>query len=223
VVLNDADIYDYASFLGIFNNVYEVNREGRYITADIALEGSDKFVVGVWYGKELVDIAVIGKSKGNEVINTIVAMAKKHKVPNHNIAYDNDGVGGFVSGFIEGAKPFVNNGSTLPNPDTNEPENYKNLKTQCYYRSGASVAKGEYKISEYVANQMYDDSMTVRQRFVHERKAIKKGKKDDDGKLCLIKKEEMKVKLNGDSPDMMDMFMMREWFELAPVFIPGAY
>ncbi len=118
----------------------------------------------------------------------------------------------------------MNNSVALPNPrrDTRDergnvkPENYPNLKTQCYYRSGDAVNRGEYKISERVANMMYDDKMTVRQRFMFERKAIKRANTDADGKLCIIKKEEMKAKLNGESPDLMDMWMMREVFELSP-------
>ena len=31
-----------------------------------------------------------------------------------------------------------------------------------------------------------------------------------------VAKEEMKAKLGGQSPDLMDMFMMREWFDLKP-------
>lgn len=229
IVISDNDVYEYAAFLGMFNNVYEVNKEGRYITADIALEGSNKFIVGYWEGMELADLLIMDKSKGDQVINGITDMAKKHKVQNHNITYDNDGVGGFVDGFISGAIPFSNNGTPFPNPEATtheemkKPENYKNLKAQCFYRSGKAVSNGEYKISEYVANMMYDDKMTVRQRFIHERKAIKKAQKDEDGKLCLIKKEEMKVILGGESPDLMDMFMQRERFRLEPVFTAGAY
>jgi hypothetical protein len=35
----------------------------------------------------------------------------------------------------------------------------------------------------------------------------------------------MKTKLNGDSPDLMDMFMMREFFELVPkrVYADASY
>lgn len=222
VVISDTDIYDYAAFSGLFNNVYEVERGGRYLTADIALKGSNKFVVGYWDGWELSDMLIMDKSKGNEVIDGITTMAKKYKVQNIHITYDNDGVGGFVDGFIAGAIPFLNGGRPYPNPNATtleergKPENYKHLKAQCYYRSGANVGKGNYSVSEYVANMMYDDKMTVRQRFLFERKAIKRDKVDADGKLCVIPKEDMKIKLGGDSPDLMDMFMMRELFNLMP-------
>lgn len=219
-VLSDKDLYDYYSFIGMFENMYEVYHTGKYITADIALEGSNKFIIGVWEGFELVNIEIIDKSDGKDVIDGISALASFHNVQNKDIIYDNDGVGGFVKGFIVGSMPF--NGG-LPALEVTDPasgkkikENYFNLKTQCYYRSAKNVAAGKYKINKLVANKMYDDKMTVKQRFMHERKAIKKDKTDSDGKLRIISKAEMKAKLNGESPDIMDMFMMREFAELKP-------
>lgn len=208
VILSANDIYPYPAFVGLFENLYKVKTEGRFITADIALKGSDKFVVGVWYGFELMDILILPKTNGPQVIEGITSMAKKHAVQNRHIVYDNDGVGGFVDGFIIGAIPFVNGARALND------ENYQNLKTQCFYKSGDRVARGEYRISEKVATTMYDEKMTVRQRFIHERKAIKRDKADADGKLRIIPKEQMKVFLSGESPDLMDMWMMREMFEV---------
>lgn len=228
-VISDNDIYDYASTRGMFNNKYELEDSTPYITADVALKGSDKFIVGGWLGRELVKIKILDKSDGKEVIDAITTMAKEIKCQNKNITYDADGVGGFIDGFIVGAIPFNNGASPFPNPDLpdnatkaekEKKENYQNLKTQCYYRSGDKVNKGLYKISEEVANTMYDDKTTFKQRFMFERKAIKRKKADMDGKLQIIGKDEMKTKLNGQSPDVMDMFMMRERFDLdkAPSF-----
>lgn len=208
VILSTNDIYPYPAFVGMFDNLFNVGGTGKFITADIALKGSDKFVVGVWYGFELMDILIMGKSNGPEVINGIVEMAKSHGVQNRHIVYDNDGVGGFIDGFIVGAVGFVNGAKAL-----NE-ENYQNLKTQCFYKSGDLVAAGGIRISERVGSMMYDEKMTVRQRFIHERKAIKRDKADADGKLRIIPKEQMKVFLSGESPDLMDMFMMRMLFEV---------
>lgn len=209
VVISPQDLYGPAEFSGMFVNRFDVNREQRYITADIATQGSDKFVVFVWAGYELIDVLIMDKSNGPEIIEGIARLAKQHHVPNMNICFDNDGVGGMVDGFFPGAIAFHNGGSPL-----NE-ENYKNLKTQCYYRSAADVNLHKYSVSDEVQNCMYDTTMTIRQRLMFERKAIKKAEKDDDGKLQIIKKVEMKVFLNGQSPDMMDAFMMRERFNLS--------
>ena len=221
------DIYEYDAFMGVFQNLKDVNKTGRYITADIAMKGSNKLVVGYWEGYELADIELMDKSDGKQVIELISNMAKRYSVENRYICYDSDGVGSYIDGFIRGAVPF--NGGTSPMSVRDDvsgrlmKENYMNLKTQCYYRSGMRVSQGQIKISDKAANKMYDNSMTIRQRFMYERKAIKRDRADHDGKLRIIGKDEMKVKLNGDSPDLMDMLMMREIFELKPktIFLYG--
>lgn len=217
------DVYEHEPFMGLFENLINVNHDGRYITADIAMKGSNKLVVGYWEGMELMDIAMMDKSDGKEVIELISKMAQRYSVENRYICYDSDGVGSYIDGFIRGAVPF--NGGAAPLPVKDEAsgrlikENYFNLKTQCYYRTGDRVVRGEMKINKTVADKMYNNAMTVQQRFMFERKAIRRDKIDNDGRLRIIGKDEMKVKLNGDSPDLMDMFMMREIFELKPKMV----
>ena len=217
------DVYEYDAFAGMFENLKEVDNKGKFITADIAMKGSNKLVVGYWEGMQLMDIEIMDKSDGKQVIELISNMAKRYSVDNRYICYDSDGVGSYIDGFIRGAVPFNGGASAMAVKDEASgrliKENYFNLKTQCYYRTGNRVANGEIKISKNVANKMYDVSMTIRQRFMFERKAIKRDKADNDGKLKIIGKDEMKVKLNGDSPDLMDMFMMREIFELKPKMV----
>lgn len=206
---SNIDIYDYNSFRDIFTNTHVKPTGIKYITTDIAMKGSDKMVVFAWDGKILIDFKVLDKTKGNEVIDAINDMKDKHGVMNSRIAFDNDGVGQFVDGFIRKAKEF-NNGSKAQNK-----ENYNHLKSQCFYRSGKAVDRGEYYIPEDVASRMYDKRMTLRQRLIYERKAVKRDKPDHDGKLRVLPKQEMKVFVNGDSPDLIETFMMLEVFFLS--------
>ena len=119
------------------------------------MKGSDKFIIYVWSGKRLIDFHVMEKSKGNEVIDKIKEYAYAYGVPYSNILFDNDGVGQFVDGFIEGANEFNNGGTVLPNNDTGEKENYNHLKSQCFFKSGEAVERGEYYIPPEVANKRY--------------------------------------------------------------------
>lgn len=227
-VISDNDIYPYHNFLGVFENEFTSKSNERYITADIAGNGSDKFVVGVWYGKELMDLLIMDKSNGPQVVKGIKDMARKHSVPNARIIYDADGIGGLVDGFIVGAIPFKGNAPALEVYDKNArkmiKENYANIKSQLIYRQGQQVIDGHYRISPDVANRMYDEKMTVRQRFLHERKAFKRDKIDKEAPLRVIPKEQMKAILNNESPDLFDQFWMREYFEIVkrPTGVPGA-
>lgn len=219
-VTSDKDIYNYSSFLGMFENVFQVPNTGKRITADIALKGSNKFLIGYWEGRYLIDIRIVDKSDGKQVIESIKELAIIYKVPNNKILFDADGVGGFVDGFLVGSIPFHGGSSVIKVLDElsgkNIKENYFNLKTQLIYRSGNAVNNDLYKVSEKVANTMYDDKMTVKQRFIHERKAFKRANTDSDGKLKVISKDEMKIILQNESPDLMDMFFMNEFFEIQP-------
>ena len=212
VSMKGNDVYDYYKFTDIFTNSYVKHGE-NFITTDIAMKGSDKFIIFVWSGKMLIDFHVMKKSKGNEVIDMIKKYAFAYSVPQSNILFDNDGVGQFVDGFIEGAREFNNGGKPFPNNDSSETENYNHLKSQCFFKSGEAVDRGEYYIPPEVANKMYDKKHTLRERLIYERKAIKRNKPEEDGKLSVIKKSEMKNFLDSESPDLMDAFMMREWFE----------
>ena len=58
------DVYEHDVFMGMFENLKGVNNTGRYITADIAMKGSNKLVVGYWEGMELMDIEIMDKSDG---------------------------------------------------------------------------------------------------------------------------------------------------------------
>ena len=220
VVISDKDIYDYPSFGGLFDNIMwkRSDRPRKRMTADIAMQGSNKMVVGYWEDGELANVEHLDKSDGPQVIKLITEVAQYYGVANTDICFDADGVGAFTGGYVPGAIAFHGGAAALEakNPTNGkwEKENYFNLRTQCYYRSGLAVARGERKISPLVASKMYSDKETYRQRFYNERKAIKKEDKTPDGKLKIISKDEMKAKLNGDSPDVMDMFMMFEMFHL---------
>ena len=177
----------------------------KYITADIALRGSDLLVIMVWDGFRMIDCEVMPKSKGPEVIEAIKRMASTYSVPNGNITYDNDGVGGFIDGFISNANPFNNGRRAVMR------ENYKNLKTQMYYKMSERVNRMGYYVDPKIRKKRIG-TKTIEQHLMEERRAIKRDKVDEDGKLCIIPKDQMK-EIIGHSPDFMDAWMMREYFE----------
>lgn len=171
----------------------------KYITADIALHGSDKFVLGVWHGWRLIDIVSVDKMEADEVEAIVKKQAESHKVPRSNIAYDADGLGSFLRGYLKGAKPFHNGSKPTNN------ENYQNLKTQC-----------AYKLAEKInANEIYIATEKHKEEIIEEIEQLKKYKADHDGKQMITPKDKMKEVL-GRSPDFLDMMIMRMFFEVKP-------
>lgn len=192
----------------IWNNDF-VDGGKKYITADIALHGSDKFVIGVWDGFRLIHCEIMQKSDGKQVVEKITKLRSMYQVPTTSIAYDADGVGGYLSGFLKGSVAF-NNGGT-PVKEQGQKMEYKNLKSQCYFKLANRINSNEL----YVGCQLPKDELS------EELKAVKNASIDTDGKLSVLPKESVK-EIIGRSPDLSDMLMMREVFELVPKTITVA-
>jgi len=185
----------------------------RYISADIAMHGSDRFVMGYWNGMRLEDIEIFQKIPANEIEAKIKDWATKYQVPRSHIIYDADGIGAFLRGYLSGAIGFNNGGS--PIDYHGRKFNYKNLKTQCFYKLAQLITDSKLYISERVQDKQISN-IFIRHLITEEAKCIKRLNPDKDGKLQIIPKEQMKNIL-GRSPDIMDMMMMRMWFEIKPV------
>lgn len=199
---NPDSMIDYESILGLFNNDHIKEGTVKYISADIAGQGSDHFRVVVWYGWKAIEKISMSKSDGKEVIDAIKGLQRKYLIPAKRVVYDADGIGNFVGGFIRGAVAFKNGSKPLLK------ENYENLKTQCYYKYSEKVVNGEVWIA-------FNVNEIERKEIIQEHEQIKKRDSDKEGTLKIVKKEDVK-KILGRSPDWTDTFAMRMYFEMMP-------
>lgn len=185
----------------IFTNTFVLNeKEKYYLTADIALEGSDLFVIFIWKGLTVVEIIEIEKSDGKEVLTAIQNLVTKYKIPNSRICFDSDGVGGFLSGFFKNAISFKGNDKAVNN------ENYFNFKSQCAFKIASEINENNIYISaELNKNQRSDIQKQLSQ--------LKRDEKITEGKLRIIGKKTMKANIK-KSPDHLDNFIMRAAFML---------
>lgn len=205
---NPYALFDYENILGMFTNEFVISGRDRYITADIAYEGSDLFVIGVWHGFELVKIYAFDKVDETQVARKMHDIRIRHKIPIKNLVYDADGLKKFVrqsgrTGYLKGAKEFYNNGK--PFKVKGQLENFKNLKAQCYFELARKVE----------ASEIYISDKDYRKQIIQEAEQINKLPLTDDGKQAMEKKDDLKKRL-GRSPDFMDMMMMRMYFEVSP-------
>ena len=95
---------------------------------------------------------------------------------------------------MKGVQPFINNGKPVNS------ENYQNLKTQCFYKLAEQVNMGNIWIKE--------NDINIRNTIIEELETIRRKNMDNDMKLAILSKKEMKVTL-GHSPDYADALMMR--------------
>ncbi|GAB4042620.1 hypothetical protein GCM10028810_02110 [Spirosoma litoris] len=244
-------LYNSAAVGSIHSN-YPPAHNGRYITADIARFGHDWTVIMVWFGWEIVGCIVMKVNDSPEAVNAIEWLRKQFGVMEHDVVVDQNGVGGEVLALRPGYRGFVNQAQPLKDLTVKVVENYKNLKTQCYYKSSYRVNAGGLRmslnndnvwvyesvpVSDSPTNKAYNHSVKtgcmtkrggatvdIRDIIKKELRAIKKIEMDAEKKLQINDKAEQKVILGGWSPDFADCIMMREYFELVrpPREIRGA-
>ena len=203
------NMVNFEQITDLFSNSH-VERGQKYITADIAAQGSDTFKIYVWEGMRVIDIHNYAKSDAFDVINAINLAKNQYSVPNSKIIFDSDGVGALLRGKpLPNAVSFNANSKPLEsenNDDDKKKENYENLKTQLAYKLAEAIRKAEIFIE-------YDVSEVERDQIEEELSQLKTRDSEKDGKLKMIRKEQMKKNL-GRSPDHLDNFIMRMYFEI---------
>jgi len=195
---------EYEKILDLWTNSF-VECGNKYITSDIAGRGSDKFVIFVWDGWRLIDYYTEEKSNGKGIIKAIERLALKHKVPQSNIIYDADGIGGGLSGWLANAKEFINNSSPIKNK---KGDNFQNLKAQCVFHASEIINESK----AYISCNM---SEVDKECLAEELDFFREKNQDKDGKKNIMSKEDIKNNI-GRSPDFSDTFMMRAFFDIKP-------
>lgn len=189
-------LFDYESLLNCFKNPVGSEGEG-FLSCDVALMGSDKMVITRWKGMTVEEIITRDKSSANSLEALIESLAQLHNIPRKNIVVDSDGVGQYLSHYMKGVNAFINNSKALKG------ENYKNLKSQCYYKLAEQINAGNI----YIKCKDVD----IRNKIIEELDVVRRKNIDLDGKLAIISKKEVKASI-GRSPDYADSLMMRMKF-----------
>lgn len=175
------------------------------ITADIARFGRDKTVIGAWSGMQLRYIETINRTDMVEAVEAIKNVARVFNVQRHKIVIDEGGVGGGVVDMLPGCVPFNGGATSIKIGGVTADHNYQNMRAQCYYRLADMVNDG----CIFIATNDNRDEIAL------ELEVVRRLEDQAEGKLKVIKKDEMK-KLIGRSPDYGDMIMMRIRLELVP-------
>jgi phage terminase large subunit len=203
----------YEDINDLFTNTVEESNEW-YMVIDVARFGRDKAVIKIWKGLEVKEIKTIDKCGIDQLEIEVRTLSSKYKIPFSHIIADEDGVGGGLVDNLRGIKGFV--GNSTPLEENNNKVNFKNLRSQCYY-----------KLADYVTNHKIkiNCSQTIQEIITEELEQIKGEAIDSDQKLRVIAKDKIKEVI-GRSPDYADTLMMRMWFEIdyqpmaTSIFIP---
>jgi hypothetical protein len=200
---DDNALMSHDSITDIYTNTIKPS-EQKYFVADIARMGSDRSVFTYWKGFYCYKIETFTK-QGIDIISDKIkeALRSEHIPYSHAIA-DEDGIGGGVVDVVRGIKGFMANRVPFPNRLTGNPDNYRNLKSQCAYLLADFVNDHKVRVD---CDKENEESLT------EELATLKRKDPDREGKLEIESKEKQKEMINR-SPDLADCMIMRMYFEL---------
>ncbi|MCC8152961.1 MAG: hypothetical protein LIP01_01330 [Tannerellaceae bacterium] len=202
---NPNALCSYDSLTEIFGNPLALKTGVKYLTADIARFGADKAIIAVWDGWVIIDYRIFAVSKTTKIQECINFFREKYRFPRYRSIADEDGVGG---GVVDNCriKGFVNGSSPLKG------ENYENLQAQCGYKLAERINDNEVGFEAEISED-------EKEKIIIDLEQLQSWKSDDDKKLKLKPKAEIKAEINR-SPDWRDVFLMRKWFDYKGVNVP---
>ncbi len=191
----------------MFTNAPRIQR-AEYLTCDVARFGEDQTIIYHWRGWHIENAWEYPKTSIKEVRDELYKLAAKRQIPTSNIIVDEDGVGGGVKDFYPGIKGFVNNSSPIRTEEEkkNKLQNYRNLKSQCYYRLADYINLGRISINPEIKPK-------IKEGIIEDLQQLKSKDPDNDLVQDILSKDEIK-KMLGRSPDYSDALMIRMQFEL---------
>jgi len=203
----------------VSGNLVEYKPKKR-ITCDVARFGADSTVIALWEGFHVKLWRYINLSV-TQTAEKIRILARQHGVPMHRVLVDADGVGGGVVDILD-CRQFVNASAPFPSPvnpiideETGEakPENYRTLKAQCTYRTAEKINNGIITVEIMFTGLESEEA--EQQRLTQDLEQVKQKEVDQDGKLDVLPKKEVR-KVIGRSTDYWDAISMHELFILDP-------
>ena len=205
-----AKLMNYDAITDIFTNTF-VSPGKKYITADLAMQGRDKFIIAVWSGMRceiigvdkrtgnLVKDLIKEKAEGKEIEEDLKRIAEAKKVPRSQVIPDSGGMGSYLKSYMEGIRPFDGARKSFS-------KEFRNLRSECYFKLAEFVNKKEIYIE--------CDDPVIKELIIEDLEQIKRDSVDrDDQKKRIIPKEIIKEML-GRSPDFADVLMMRMYPEV---------
>lgn len=191
---------DYEAITDMFTN-HIVPTGDKRLSADLAMQGRDRFVVGNWKG--LVCNITIDKPKatGKEIENDLARLMKENNIGHSQTVVDSDGMGAYLESYLKGIKEF--HGGAI----ATDKQEFANLKSECAYKLAEFVNKRQIKV--FCTDEQ-------REQIVKEMGALKARSVDtDETRKRIISKEQMKEQLQC-SPDYLDMLIMGMVFHVKP-------
>jgi hypothetical protein len=203
-------LVDYDAITDCFTNDHVISTGKKYISADLAMQGRDKFIVGVWDGlfcKVAIEKPI---ANGKEIETDIKKLMTENNIGHSQVIVDSDGLGAYLESYLTGIKEFHGGSKATQTFVTGKKDvEFNHLKSECAFKLAEMINERKIKIV---------CSEEQKHLIVEELGVLKRDSIDNDtGKKAIIKKDKMK-ELLGRSPDFLDMLIMRMYFEIKKPF-----
>jgi hypothetical protein len=190
----------YDAIKDCFTNTHVIpNMTQKRLSADLAMQGRDRFVVCYWKGSAVEIVIDKKKATGKEIEQDLQKAMNDFGVPRSQVVADSDGMGAYLSSYLTGTKTF--HAVTR----ANDPQ-YANLKAECAFKLAEKINRGELYIE-------CRDNDELKSRIIAELSVLKMKSITGEEKRNIIKKDDMK-ELLGHSPDYLDALLMGMYFEV---------
>lgn len=216
-VENQGSLFKFTALVDVFSNTITKTNE-RYLTVDIADDGSDKSIFSFWEGLEEYRREKFERLNTESLINKIREYQMQERIPMSNTAVDAIGVGAGVAsnslldgiiGFKGSFAPIKTDDNIVLLPNVSYTKNanlvsdYKNLRSQCVFTLANLV--NNHKIASKVTGNAKEDLIEELQHY----QDVSSG----DGKRMATQTEDIK-EIIGRSPDNASTWIMRCYFEV---------
>ena len=191
---------EYDSICDVFTNEHVKPTGVKRVSADLAMQGRDKFIAAYWDGLVCKIAIDQPKSTGKSIEADLKKLIEKNGVSRSNTIVDSDGLGAYLESYLEGIKEFHGGAAAIHKLE------FANLKAECAYKLAEFINDGKLKII---------CTPEQRKSIIEELSVLKSESVDkDETKKRIIKKEVMK-ELIGHSPDYLDVLIMGMWYHCA--------
>lgn len=220
---NQGSLFKFTALVDVFSNTI-TKENSKYLTVDIADDGSDKTIFAFWEGLEEYRREEFERLNTEGIIQKIREYASLEKIPYSQIAVDAVGVGAGVasSSLLDGIIGFkgsfapikTDDNIVMPNVSVlkvaNLVSDYKNLRSQCIFTLADLV--NNHKIASKVTGRQKENVIEELQHY----QDVSTG----DGKRMATQTEDIKA-IIGRSPDNASTWLMRMYFVVMNKITPG--
>ena len=204
---DQTNLLSYDEIQSLFTNKGTIG--DKFMTVDPAFQGKDEAIIMLWNGYVVYKIISIPKTDHSTLMQLIDMYAKVENVPKRNIVSDAAGEGGYLPEMIKGIRGFLGGSSPLGDKELDYKElqrpYFANLRTQCIYEMAHLIKIGKVRLET--------EDVGMKSKIVQELQQWKVKEIDDDRKMAIISKEEIRKNIRR-STDYSDALYMRAFFDL---------